>query len=100
MAVISLLAAPPKPAKGAACNGCGYCCVQQPCKLAVELLGATSGPCIALEYADDRTYCGLVKRPAYYLFGETVTEVSTGALSVSLAAMLGLGAGCDADDED
>ena len=27
--------APPKPAEGAACNGCGVCCAWQPCPLGV-----------------------------------------------------------------
>lgn len=90
---------PAKPPKGAACNGCGVCCLAEPCQLAQAFLHVETGPCPALEYADGRTYCGIVRRPAHYLFGQEMPQSETGRLSVALAEMLGLGHGCDADDE-
>ena len=46
---------PVKPAKGEACNGCGYCCAEEPCHLAVEYIGAgTERPCPALEFEEGR----------------------------------------------
>ena len=88
----------PKPHKGDACNGCGMCCTVQPCALAVEFLGCSEGPCIALEHADGRTYCGLVRRPVHYLLGQNAPPSATGPLQAHLAGMLGLGHGCDSDD--
>ena len=49
-----------KPAAGEPCNGCGYCCTEQLCQLAVEFLGCSTGPCLALEERGGRTLCGLV----------------------------------------
>ena len=71
----------------------------EPCQLAVEFLHCTAGPCVALERADGRTYCGLVRHPAKYLFGEDMPQVVTGNFSSLLAGMLGLGMGCDAEDD-
>lgn len=71
-----------------------------------------SGACVALETQDGRTRCGLVRNPLGYLFKAThpdadvpVLEAPLDApaghqLSVQFAAMLGLGHGCDADDDD
>lgn len=64
------------------------------------MLNAPEGRCRALEIEDGRAWCGLVRRPAFYLFGEEVPASETGALSVAMAAALGLGAGCDADDDE
>jgi hypothetical protein len=89
-----------KPRRGMPCNGCGHCCTVQPCKLAVEFLSCTSGPCVALEHEEGRTYCGLVRRPAYYMFKEDVPTDQTAQVSVLFASALGLGAGCDSDDND
>ena len=101
-----------KPAYGQACNGCGYCCVAQPCSLAVELLKCTVGPCVALESDGVRTYCGLVRRPLAYLWQASAPDrllppedvappsQAEAELSSRLAASLGLGLGCDAEDPD
>ncbi len=88
----------PKPRWGASCNGCGLCCALEPCQLAVEFLNAPEGRCRALEIEDGRAWCGLVRRPAHYLFGETVPASETGPLSVAFATALALGAGCDTED--
>lgn len=87
-----------KPPKGATCNGCGMCCTVEPCQLAQDALNCHEGPCKALEVEDGHTVCGLVKRPAWYMFGEDVPASETGWLSVMFANALGLGVGCDSDD--
>ena len=94
--ITSLL--PAKPRYGQPCNGCGLCCAMEPCQLARELLDCHAGPCTALEHDAERTFCGLVRRPAHYLFNETVPAADTAPVSVLFAGMLGLGHGCDADD--
>lgn len=88
-----------KPKYGAPCNGCGICCQIEPCLLAQDALDCHTGPCKALEVEGDRTVCGLVRRPAWYLFGQDVPESETGWISVMFANLLGLGVGCDASDD-
>lgn len=92
----------PKPKLGEPCPGCGLCCKMEPCGLAQEIMGhTTKGPCRALEEEDGKYICGLVKRPAFYMFGEeNVPESETGWLSVLYANALGIGRGCDAITED
>jgi len=89
-----------KPAYGSPCNGCGWCCQMEQCHLSREILGISEGPCKALEVEGGRTYCGIVRRPAFYMFGEDVPASETGDISVMFAAALGLGHGCDADDPE
>lgn len=105
-------ALPAKPALGAPCNGCGYCCSREPCALAQEFLRCTSGPCVALERQGGKTLCGLVRNPLGYLFqaahpGQAVAvledapALAEGArLSRELAEALGIGRGCDSLDDD
>jgi hypothetical protein len=52
--------APPKPAWGAPCNGCGVCCLLEPCPLGVVLSGRRTGACGALRWdpAQARYRCG------------------------------------------
>lgn len=45
--------APPKPAPGAACNGCGVCCAAEPCPLGVLLSRRRHGACVALDWDGD-----------------------------------------------
>ena len=61
-------------------------------------MGCTDGPCKALEDDDGRRVCGLVRRPAWYMFGEDRPPSETGRISVMFANALGIGRGCDADD--
>ena len=100
----------PKPKFGEACNGCGHCCTVEPCALAREHLHCVAGPCVALEARDGRTTCGLVRNPLGYLYKaahpnedvpllDSPPAVEAGhQLSVQLAAVLGIGLGCDAED--
>jgi hypothetical protein len=61
--------APPKPAAGADCNGCGVCCTAEPCPLGVVLSGRRHGACRALLWHDaERRYrCGAVAEPRRFV---------------------------------
>lgn len=79
--------------------------------MAREFLHCTTGPCVALETRGGRTGCGLVRNPLGYIFKaaqpdadvpllEDAPESDAGnALSRDFAAALGIGQGCDADDD-
>jgi hypothetical protein len=55
--------APSKPRLGAPCNGCGVCCLAEPCPLGVLVTGRRTGRCAALEWvvSESRYRCGLVR---------------------------------------
>ncbi|KQP14253.1 hypothetical protein [Pseudorhodoferax sp. Leaf267] len=57
--------APAKPAVGAPCNGCGLCCLAEPCPLGVLLSRRRHGACSALRWDDgqQRYLCGALDRP-------------------------------------
>lgn len=77
-----------KPRKGDACNGCGLCCRMQVCLVGQMRHGPdTPAPCPSLVESHGRTWCGVViMEPA---IGEGRT----------IASALGIGRGCDSDDE-
>jgi len=56
--------APPKPASGVACNGCGVCCLAQPCPVGMLASRRRRGPCGALRWdeAAARYRCGLMTK--------------------------------------
>lgn len=87
-----------KPKFGAPCNGCGYCCEQECCQLGLDFIRTVPAisPCPAIELDGEKKVCGLVRRPAFYMFGEDVPASETGWLSVQFATALGFGHGCDA----
>ena len=101
----------PKPRFGKPCNGCDYCCTAEPCGLAQEFLKCFTGPCVALERQGERTGCGLVRNPLGYLFKAAHPEAdvplldaplpgeASSELSADMARALGIGKGCDADDD-
>lgn len=74
-----------KPKFGERCNGCGYCCLNEQCLISRELFGKEPGPCRALQFEGGRYYCGVVR--------EAPAE-----LQPTIAFLLGLGMGCDADN--
>lgn len=102
-----------KPSYGSACSGCGYCCAVEPCEIAREFLGAgLAGVCPALERNEaGATACGMVVRPLHYLLadglqrmGGSASDPAIGhvqaALSERVAQALGVGRGCDSDDDE
>lgn len=58
--------AKPKPEAGAPCNGCGLCCLLEPCPLGVVLSGRRHGACVAVRWVPEvRQYrCTAVSDPA------------------------------------
>ncbi len=57
--------APAKPVWGAACNGCGVCCLVEPCPLGMVLSRRRRGACSALRWdASAAAYqCGALVQP-------------------------------------
>lgn len=88
--------APEKPAFGSPCNGCGFCCAAEPCGVARQFVpGATDGaPCPAMEFEHGRFWCGMVRRPGYYLGLPAWGDEEMGAM---IGEALGTGKGCCAD---
>jgi hypothetical protein len=94
-AVVILLhpEAPPKPAEGRACNGCGACCAWQPCPLGQWLSRRRTGTCAALAWdaASRRYVCGALADPRRWL------PWLPAAVGRALAQRwIAAGAGCDA----
>jgi hypothetical protein len=88
-------AAPPKPAVGASCNGCGVCCSIAPCPLSRALLCHRGGACPALEWAGERYRCGLASAPARHL---RWLPAGLAPLAARLARRwISAGSGCDCD---
>jgi hypothetical protein len=77
-----------KPVLGKPCNGCGVCCLAEPCPIGALLSLRLRGPCRALAWhADDKVYrCGLV--------GDGRSWTSRIA-----QRFIAAGAGCDSDAE-
>ena len=89
--------APPKPAVGADCNGCGVCCAMEPCPLSHGLLGHRNGSCPALVWQGTRYGCGMVIEPAKH-----VRWLPDGleSFAAHLARRwIAAGTGCDCDAE-
>jgi hypothetical protein len=57
--------APVKPAFGAPCNGCGVCCLAEPCPVGMVVSRRRRGACVALRWdaAQSRYLCGMVSAP-------------------------------------
>ncbi|WP_299146731.1 hypothetical protein [uncultured Comamonas sp.] len=55
--------APPKPPVGSPCNGCGLCCLAEPCPLGMLYSRRTTGPCVKLRWDDGagRYVCGVLQ---------------------------------------
>lgn len=88
---------PPKPALGAPCNGCGVCCLAEPCPLGMWVSRRRTGACAALRYseADRRYWCGMVADPGGVTGWRHPWAVR--ALSALARRWIAAGAGCDAE---
>ncbi len=96
-------AAPPKPAAGAACNGCGVCCTWQPCPVGVLLSRRRHGACVALRFEPGagRYVCGLLADPGVALRWLPLHGQRWLLSLVKRLARrwIAVGAGCDCDAE-
>jgi hypothetical protein len=87
--------APPKPATGQPCNGCGVCCLAEPCPVGMLVSRKRHGACKALVWveADRRYRCGLM------LAGQRGSGLWRKAWHRWAARWISAGSGCDADIE-
>ncbi len=61
--------APRKPAVGLPCNGCGVCCLDEPCPVGIVVSRRLTGPCQALEWhpTDKHYRCAMAENPQVHL---------------------------------
>lgn len=60
--------APEKPAWGAPCNGCGVCCLAEPCPISQLMFLKRKGACPAViwQTASSRYECGMIISPSQH----------------------------------
>ncbi len=91
--------APGKPALGAPCNGCGVCCLAEPCPVGVLVSRRRHGACDALRWNETqrRYLCGAVSEP------RSVLPEGMGWLAPLFARLarrwIAAGIGCDSTVE-
>ncbi len=92
-------AAPPKPAWGQPCNGCGVCCLQEPCPIGVVLSRRRHGACVALRWSDPagRYHCGLLSQPTEVL--PRLLHPLAPSIARTAHRWIAAGVGCDCDTE-
>lgn len=95
--------APTKPVWGGACNGCGVCCLAEPCPVGMVLSGRRSGACQALVWSEEqRIYrCGALDDPQGIL-GQRFPQWLQFAKPLLVAVLrwlgprwISVGSGCD-----
>ena len=95
--------APAKPREGAPCNGCGVCCLSEPCPLGMILSRKRSGACTALRWSDALAQyrCGALTEPEQ-IAKDTLPHGLTfaypmilGILHQSAERWIAAGKGCD-----
>ncbi len=95
--------APPKPATGAPCNGCGLCCLAEPCPIGVLVSRKRTGACRALVWSDEahQYRCGMLVHPARYLGGPAThpDDALNRVLRRWARRLIAAGVGCDAQLE-
>lgn len=94
--------APPKPVLGAPCNGCGVCCLVEPCPVGMLISRRRTGACDALVWSpEDTAYrCGLLVAPERFTGGRLLRWGPLRRLWLRWARrVIAAGQGCDADFE-
>ena len=76
--------APAKPAWGEPCNGCGVCCLSEPCPAGVWVSRRRHGACTAVQWDGHRYRCGLV-------------DAARPWLRTFMRRWIAAGRGCDSD---
>lgn len=97
------LEAPVKPAQGEPCNGCGVCCLSEPCPAGVLLSGRRSGACNAVRWDDAAMCyrCGAVQEPGSVLLAvlpgplRFVAPALSWLLQRTARRWIAAGIGCD-----
>jgi hypothetical protein len=99
--------APTKPPAGAPCNGCGVCCLLEPCPLGAVLCGRRHGACVAVRWQSEAAQyrCGALCAPVEVLqqvLPRSLRRLATG-LAPGLARLaqrwIAVGQGCDSSLE-
>ena len=85
--------APQPPGFGQPCNGCGLCCLTQPCPLGMFIGRTTQGPCSALIWSEGAgAYrCGVLASPSQF-----VPWLPAGLVRGLARRWISAGSGCDA----
>lgn len=84
--MIELQRAPEKPKFSEPCNGCGYCCAAELCKVGKHLHGENHpAPCPSMVFSVDRFLCGAVL---------AMDKTDVGPV---FRMLMGIGIGCDSD---
>ncbi len=93
--------APPKPALGAPCNGCGICCLAEPCPVGMVVSLKRHGACRALVWseAEQQYRCGMLVHPSRYVGWPTLRpDALLNRLMRRYARrLIAAGVGCDAE---
>lgn len=91
--------APAKPLVGEPCNGCGQCCLLEPCPLGMVVSLKRRGACEALRWDETgrRYLCGLVADPAAVLGRRWAW--ATPLVRRLARRWISAGSGCDAEIE-
>ena len=73
-----------KPPFGKPCNGCGYCCSEEICKMGKAIYSTKIAPCPGLIKIGNKFFC--------YLY-----EICNIEMKPFLRFHMGIGVGCDSD---
>ncbi|HET7794640.1 MAG TPA: hypothetical protein VFL64_14750 [Rhizobacter sp.] len=87
--------AAPKPAQGEPCNGCGVCCLTEPCPVGMLVSRKRRGACAALRWDGEtgRYRCGVVSEPQRHTAPRWLAAMAARWAMRMIAA----GQGCDCD---
>ena len=90
--------APSKPPEGAPCNGCGVCCLAEPCPVGMLVSRKRRGACELLRWSDEqgRYVCGLLAEPHT---GDGAASWMRRAWYAWARRLISAGSGCDASLE-